>query len=493
MEDWLAAQRRSRPGGLALTFQGQAWTYAQLDDAVEDWCGRLSGAGFQRGEVVAVHLANSPAFVGLIHAFARLGLVLAPLNLRLAEVELAWQAEQLGARWLISDTLEAGRLREAASQAGFSGAPYQVLGLAALRAQPRQDFSPVPVELDAVQAIVFTSGTSGKPKGAVLTFGSHFWSALGSAARLGVLPGDLWLSGLALYHVGGLAVVFRSCLYGTAICLHAGFNLEAVAHSLEQEPVTLISVVPTMLQRLLAAGARFPATLRLVLLGGASATPDLLQACWDRGLPVAPSYGLTETASQVVTMAPDEAHRKPGCVGKPLLFTHLRIVDEAGSDLPVGEVGEICLSGPTLMREYWRNEAATRQSLPSGELHTGDLGYLDTDGDLWVLQRRSDLILSGGENVYPAEVEAVLRQHPAVAEVCVVGVPDKDWGQRVAAMVVLRAGQPVSEADLDAFARQRLAGYKCPRLLRFVEALPQTASGKIARAAVAELLTLPHC
>ncbi|MEZ4728860.1 MAG: o-succinylbenzoate--CoA ligase [Caldilineaceae bacterium] len=355
---------------------------------------------------------------------------------------------------------------------------------------PKTGFS-----LDAPQAIVFTSGTTGQPKGAVLTFANHFWSATASSYRLGLSPAERWLSCLPLYHVGGLAVVFRSCLYGTAIVLHERFDLAAFNVSLERDQITLTSLVPTMLHRLLALrqGQPWPASLRHILLGGAAATPELLAIARESGAPVATTYGLTEAASQVATLCPAEVVRKPGSVGRPLMFTTVRIVDEAGATVPPGEKGEIVVSGPTVMAGYYKNPQATAKTIRTmeqqRELFTGDIGYLDDEGDLWLVQRRNDIIISGGENVYPAEVEAVLRQHPAVAAACVVGLPDAEWGQMVAALVECHPQQSVTANELLAFSRQRLAGYKQPRLLQFTAALPQTASGKVARRTVIEQLS----
>ncbi|RMF05138.1 MAG: o-succinylbenzoate--CoA ligase, partial [Chloroflexi bacterium] len=230
--------------------------------------------------------------------------------------------------------------------------------------------------------------------------------------------------------------------------------------------------------------------LRVILVGGAEVSPQLADSCRELNLPVAATYGLTEAASQVATAAPGDTRRKPGSVGKPLLFSAVRVADPAGNSLPAGEIGEIVVSGPTVMAGYYRQPDATRQALRHGELFTGDLGYLDADGDLFVVQRRSDLIVSGGENVYPAEVERVLRSHPAVADACVVGLPDPEWGQRVAAMVV--CAKPVAKAALRDFCRQQLGGYKQPRLFKFVESLPLTASGKVHRDAVRRQLELEN-
>jgi O-succinylbenzoic acid--CoA ligase len=311
---------------------------------------------------------------------------------------------------------------------------------------------------------------------------------MASAYRLGVERGDRWLSCLPLYHVGGLAVLFRSCLYGTAVIMHDGFHIEAINESLDTQQVTLISLVPTMLYRLLQARTRWPDSLRLVLLGGAAATADLITHAHTANVPIATTYGLTEAASQVATMLPDDMRRKPGCVGKPLLFTAVRIVNENGESCLPGEYGEIVVSGPTIMQGYVNNKEATAKALCNGELYTGDIGYVDEAGDLWLVQRRSDVIVTGGENVYPAEVEAVLKAHPAVTAVCVAGVDHPEWGQQVAAMIVLNKPGAISEAELLTYCRDHLAGYKLPRLIQFAGALPQTASGKIHRQAVAKRL-----
>jgi O-succinylbenzoic acid--CoA ligase len=480
VEDWLSAQRSAHPDGVALTFHGQTWNYANLDDEVNLCCKKLCSLGLELGDILAVHLVNSARYVVLVHAAARLGLVLAPINTRLTHREITWQLERLNARFVISDRLDPSELTQNAS-------PCQVISVAGLWELPEQDYSPLPLDLARLQAVIFTSGTTGTPKGVQVTFAQHFWSALGSSFRLGLHPQDRWLSVLPLYHVGGLAVLYRSCLYGTAVSLQAGFDLDLIARALQQEHITMISLVPTMLQRMLSQGVAFPDSLRLILLGGAAAPKELLEACAQLNLPIAITYGLTETASQVATLPPEAVRLKPGSVGKPLLWNRVQILDDSENILPANAVGEVCVSGPVVMPGYWQDEPATQAVLRGGWLHSGDLGYLDDDGDLWVVQRRTDLIVSGGENVYPAEVEAVLRQHSAVMDVCVVGIPDAEWGQRVVAVVVVKDQLSVTEASLIAFARLSLAGYKIPREVHFVKELPMTASGKVSRQAVTGL------
>jgi o-succinylbenzoate---CoA ligase len=512
--NWLTERAQATPTALALLIGERRWTYGELDQLTGRLAAYLQAQGVRPGDFVAALLPNSLEYVGLIHALARLGAILVPLNTRLTEAEIAWQLEHVGARWVATD--------------------QEIVNCERLivNSEVWETFSPSftihnsQFTIHNSQAVVFTSGTSGRPKGAMLTFANHYHSAMASAERLGVRADDLWLSVLPLYHVGGLAVVWRSCLLGTAVSLHPRFDLPAINHDLDHNPITLISLVPTMLHRLLQTRAHWPATLRLILLGGAAAPPELITQA--NTLPrksvnsdqwtvdsskftihnsqftihnspplIAPTYGLTEAASQVATATPAEAARKPGSAGKPLPGTTIQIVDEQGHPLPPNAIGEIVVTGPTVMVGYFNEQQRTvngergtgndQSSIVNRQssIATGDLGYLDEEGDLWLVQRRSDLIVSGGENVYPAEVEAVLRAHPAVENGCVVGVPDPEWGQKVAALVQLKPEQSLSEADLLAFCRERLAGYKQPRLLQFAPELPLTASGKIAREAVA--------
>lgn len=494
IENWLTARTRATPNALALQIGDRHYRYAELEQIVSGYCRALDKLGVGAKHHVAILLPNRLPYVALIHALARLGAVLVPLNTRLTAAEIQWQLTQSDAQWLIygdefADVI--GQLEQ--------GTACRFIELMTVEAEIGKETEFLPrhrFQLDAPQAIVFTSGTTGRPKGAVLTFANHFWGATASSYRLGLSPQDRWLSCLPLYHVGGLAVVFRSCLYGTAIVLHERFDLDAFDQSLDRDQITLTSVVPTMLHRLLIKrqDKSWPSSLRHILLGGAAATVELLALARQHNAPVATTYGLTEAASQVATMRPEDVFHKPGCVGKPLMFSSVRIVGERGATVPVGEKGEIVVSGPTVMAGYYKNPDATAKVIRTDEqgvreLYTGDIGYLDEDGDLWPVQRRSDLILSGGENVYPAEVEAVLRQHPAILDACVVGIPDAEWGQKVAALVACLPDGAVAEDALNNFCREHLAGYKRPRLIRFVDALPQTASGKIERPRVVDLLT----
>jgi O-succinylbenzoic acid--CoA ligase len=425
----------------------------------------LCEQGVKPGDVVALAATGAP-FAEAFHAVDLCGAVLLPLNTRLAPSELRFQLDDVGARLLLHDgSLE--RLPDAPDLEIAAWGDLPVTSRAPLPA-PRPPGAPF--------VIVFTSGTRGRPRGVVLTRGNLEASARASATHLGVEPHDRWLACMPLFHVGGLSLLVRSALSGIPLVLHERFDAEAVDRALDEDGITLVSLVPTMLQRLLdARGERpAPAALRCVLLGGAAAPGALLDRASQAGFPVAPSYGLTEAASQVAT-CPLAHVRAPRGVGlAPLPGAELRI--EPGS-------GEILVRGPTVMRGYWRRPQDTERALHGGWLHTGDVGEIDAQGHLHVAGRLDDRILSGGENVDPAEVEAALAAHPGVAEAAVAALPDLEFGQRPGAWIVARGPAPEPE-ELRRFCRTRLAGYKIPVTFSFVESLPRGPTGKLLRRAL---------
>lgn len=480
MLDWLTQTARANPDAEALTFGGNTITYAELSAQTDKIVAWLAAHQIKSGDHVGVLMNNRPEYVILIHALMRLGAVLVPLNVRLTLEELAYQINKARVRtvviWYGEHMNKAIDLQ------------CRVIDIA--RADWFSDVSATSREIDlnAPQAIVFTSGTSGRPKGAVLTYANQYHSAIASAFRIGTLPSDRWLCVLPLYHVGGLAIAIRCALYGTTINVQPTFNLEWVNQAIDTQGITLISLVPTMLYRLIEARTSpMPPALRLILLGGAAADPELVSRCQALNIPIATTYGLTEACSQVATQTPTATETKPASVGKAVTGTQVRILDENGQSAPNGQYGELVVSGPTVMQGYYDEPEATAKAIRNGALYTGDIGYIDEEGDLWLVQRRSDLIVSGGENVYPAEVEAALRLHPAVKDVSVVGIDNPEWGQIVAAAVVAHEGSSIDISALQAHARDHLAGYKIPRIIRLIDALPLTASGKIERKSVAKL------
>jgi O-succinylbenzoic acid--CoA ligase len=466
------------PNTLFLAIDGAEISFARMNQLASAGCAMIArAASLSPGDKVGVLMANGMPYVATLLALMRMRLVAVLLNTRLTAAELRWQLTNTDCRLLICDATTA--------------AQADALGINLLELQ-EQCFNAAPSEYDNYGsvnladdfAIVHTSGTSGRPKATLLSFGSIYHSAIASGKKLGRLASERWLCVLPLYHLGGLSIVLRSLIYGTAVDLMPAtpFDVDAVNWKLANHPITMVSLVPTMLQRLLDAKTRpWNPQLRLILLGGEAPSPELLQRCIAAKLPIATSYGLTETASQVATAMPTLVYQKPGTVGKPLMGVQVRILDAAGEYAAPMVPGELLVAGGTVMRAYYNDPEATAKALRAGWLHTGDIGYLDEDGDLFILQRREDLIVSGGENIYPAEVEAALGKHPAVSAIVVFGQPDAKWGQRVAAVVERHEGKATSPTELIAFAREHLAPYKIPRQIAFVDALPRTASCKIQR------------
>jgi O-succinylbenzoic acid--CoA ligase len=494
MPDWLRQRAASTPERLALICRDECISYAELDRAVDVCARRLRDAGVAAGARVAILAGNGAGFAIAVHAVARAGAVLVPLNLRLTPAELVWQLADCHATHLVHDASRSDFARSLA----VGTAALQLLGLERLTARPevhpelsRRDLEgranmrsqEVRFDLAATHSIIYTSGTTGRPKGALLTYGNHFWSAAGSALNLGLRPEDRLLACLPLFHVGGLAILLRSVIYGTTAVVHESFDPARVNAAIDNDGVTIVSVVANMLQRMLAErnGKLYPPTLRCVLLGGGPAPEPLLRDCAALGVPVVQTYGLTEAASQVATLAPEDALRKLGSAGKPLFGTEVSILAADGAICAADLPGEIVVRGPTVMPGYLNSPGETARALDGGWLHTGDVGYVDSEGYLYVLDRRDDLIVSGGENVYPAEIEAVLQSHSEVVEAGVYGAADERWGQTPVAVVVLRDGSGVTAEDLVAFCRERLAAYKTPSRIVFAPSLPRNAAGKLVR------------
>jgi o-succinylbenzoate---CoA ligase len=450
LEDPVRRHARERPGALAVRAGGRDLTYAELDAAVTDEARRLAADGVGEGNRVATTLPAGAPFATLLHALPRLRAVLVPLSPRLPHAE---QDRLLD-------------LVEPKAVVGSAVRSTQSAGEAQDDRSAAEDLSPLELDPDALHTVLFTSGSTGTPKPVELTYANHLASARASAANIGVEPSDRWLGVLPVHHVGGLAILLRSAIYGTAAIVHERFEPEAAKRSLESGEATLVSLVPTQLQRLADAGLEAAPELRGALLGGGPVPRELLAWAAERGLPVLQTYGMTESASQIATLGASEAleRTRRGSAGRPLPEVELRIAPETG---------EILVRGPMVSRVALGSD---------GWLHTADHGSLDEDGYLWVEGRIDDLIVTGGENVAPAEVEEALASHPAVAEAAAVGLPDPGWGRAVTAYVVLDShAEPPSEEELVAHCRQQLAAFKAPKRVHRVRSLPRTASGKVAR------------
>jgi o-succinylbenzoate---CoA ligase len=419
VQEWLTKAAGERPGHPALVVEGREVTYAELDAAASRVARRLGARGVGRGDRVATTLPAGLAFAELLHALPRLGAVLVPLN--------------------PADPVRAGAALTVTAPVEGAEADVPLRGT---------------LDPDAVHTVIHTSGTSGRPKAVELTYGNHHASALASAENLGSAADDRWLGVLPLFHVGGLAVLIRSAIYRTTAVLDSRFDAARVRGALEAGAITLASFVPTMLARLREAGLQRAPRLRAALLGGGPIPSELLDWALAAGVPVCPTYGMTETASQIVTALPGERS------GRPL----------PGVELRIGQGGEILVRGPMV---------APGALAADGWLHTGDRGRLDEEGRLHVEGRLKEIIVTGGENVAPAEVEEALLGHPAVSDAGVTGLADPEWGEAITAYVVLTG--EVSPAALRDWARGRLAPHKVPKRIVIVHSLPRNAAGKLLR------------
>ena len=438
IDDWLAQRAQSCPERTALIADGAEVTYAELE-AEANWVARrLYAHGVRRGSTAALTMHPRREQVVLTHALMKVGAALLPLSPRLTEAE----------RTRIVEVTE----------------PMVNLDDPGLLTQTEADMPMLGEhDTDDVCAYVLSSGSTGTPKTIGLTYGNFLWSAMGGAYNIGVDPADRWLCCMPLSHIAGLSIVIRSAIYGTTAVVHDGFEVERVARSLSEDGITVVSLATTMLSRLLDAEADLSGP-RAILVGGGPVPESILATALDRGATVVQTYGLTETCSQVTTLAPEDALRKLGSAGRPLLSSHVRIRD-----------GEILVQGPTV---------APGRYDESGWLHTGDLGHIDEEGFLYVSDRIDDMIVTGGENVVPSEVEEVLLTHPAVVEAAVVGREDPEWQQAVTAVVVLSPGAAVTPDELRHHCAATLAGYKVPKRVELAAALPRTPSGKLMRRAL---------
>ena len=488
MRDWLSHRAAATPDDLAVidADTDTRWSYSGLDAAVDETAGRLANLGVDAGDQIGTLLPRTFLGVCLLHAAQRLGVTLVPLNHRLTAEELGAQIDQLELTLVVCDIDTEPTAVEAVEKVPIASIDEpQWAAVKSFKDVAPAAIDPVEWQREEPQLIVFTSGSTGAPKPVVLTMGNLLASAIASAFRLGVDPADRWLLTLSLYHVGGIAPIFRSTLYGTAIVVRSDFDPGQAADDLDRYDVTVVSLVPTMLKSMLDRRGTLSDSLRVVLLGGAPADDALIQRCENYSVPVHPTYGMTETASQVATARPTDAFDRPGTVGRPLLWIDVTVLGDDDEPVAPGESGELVVSGPTVTPGY---DGESGEAFCPYGLRTGDVGYQTEDGSLFVVNRIDDRITSGGETIDPGAIVAVLTDHEAIEAAAVVGVPDEQWGERVTALVV-STDDDLSVEAVDGHCREHLAGFKCPKTIVFVDELPRTASGSVDRPAAREAVT----
>lgn len=451
---WLSKQADLKPNQLALEYNGkETLSFQELAQASQSMARRLANLGVEKGSHIALLSQNNVNMIIAIHALSYLGAVAVLLNTRLSANELQFQINDAKVNLLVTSVFFSDKTEgiDVPQKKSFSE----------LQRLPEKE---VPLQNELVLndpfTIIYTSGTTGFPKGVVHTYGNHWWSAIGSALNLGISPQDKWLTVLPLFHVSGLSTLFKSVIYGMPIYLMTSFEPEKVHEALMKNHITMISVVTVMLQRLLEqmATERYPEQLRCVLLGGGPAPKPVLEQARKKEVPVFQSYGLTETSSQIVTLSPQDALRKIGSAGKPLVPAQLKIHDPSTRG-----VGEIYVKGPMVTKGYFNNPTADQKAFQTDWLKTGDLGYLDEEGFLYVVDRRNDLIISGGENIYPSEIESVVSELTGVQEVGVTNRSDDQWGEVPVAFIVKDTQNVLDEEMVQTYLKSRLASYKVPK------------------------------
>ena len=460
------ARRALLDGGrTALVCGEHSLTFGVLSELAERAASALAANGIRRGDRVALLAKNGIEFYALYHAAARLGAVLCPINWRLTAPEVAFILDHSGAKLLIFET-EFER-----TIAALPPVPSldQRLPLdagaepaAALTAYPQMR-EPCLAEPNDPLLLVYTSGTTGRPKGAVLTQAQMAWSSITMSCTLDYHRGDVGLIPVPMFHVGGLSFATLSVQMGAKAVLLPSWEASAALELIEREGVNHFFAVAAMLDGLAQAPGLAAADLtklRWIMSGGAPVPVDLIKAFAARGVPVIQTYGSTETAGPAVVVDIPNAVSKAGAAGLPFFHTDIRIVDDRGAALPAGAPGEVQVRGPHLTSGYWRDEEATALAFDGAWFRSGDIGRIDEDGYLYILDRKKDMIVSGGENVYPAEIERVLAKHPGVAEVAVIGVRDARWGETVCAVVVPAAGEPPTLEALVEQCGEELARYK---------------------------------
>ncbi|WP_034271457.1 acyl-CoA synthetase [Haloechinothrix halophila] len=489
---WPARRARKTPDTVAVISGDDRWTYAQQYQRATRLAHALRQLGVRRGDRVAMLAPNHPVFLETLFASGMLGAVFVPLNTRLAAPELAHCLTDSGSGVLIyapeyaavvTETGYSGR-RVAVANAGADALDIEEL-IASQVSEPLDE----PVSLDDACMIMYTSGTTGKPKGAVLTHGNITWNSLNVVIDVDLAGDEVTLVVAPLFHTAGLNMTcLPTLLKGGTVILEPTFDPDRVLELIEHRRVTYLFGVPAMYDAI-AASPRWPeadlSSLRQLTCGGAPVPPATIRTYLERGLAFSQGYGMTETSPGALYLTRDMSETKAGSAGVPHFFTDVRLVDPDGIDVGQGEKGEILVSGPTVMAGYWNLPDETARSYHDGEwFRTGDVGVTDEDGFVSIVDRVKDVIISGGENIYPAEVESVLLEHPAVTECAVVGIPDEKWGEVGRAVVAVTTDAEVSETDLLEFLSTTLARYKVPKSVAIVDELPRNAAGKVLRKTV---------
>jgi fatty-acyl-CoA synthase len=501
--DWLRRREILSPDKVALLdglHDYRPVTYREWNRAANRTAHWLASLGVGQGDLVAILSMNCVEYLDVWFACGKLGAIMQTLNWRLAAGELCSLLADVTPKMLLygpdlAAQVEAirGEVRGIEVYAILDGNALAVARDHALSEREAcTDAPPPPVELtwDSPWVLCYTGGTTGLPKGAILTHGNVTWNSINTIVSWGVFPSDRTILNMPLFHTGGLNVLTAPLVHvgGTSIVCRQ-VDIDQMFDLIEHMGVTIYFSVPTMFiaqqAHLRWEEADF-SKLRWVISGGAPCPPPVFEKWWARGVDFKMGYGLTESGPNTFSMTAEDARRKPGSVGVPMFHVDVKVVRPDGETCAPDELGELLIRGPHIVPGYWNRPEETREALAGGWLHTGDLARCDAEGFYYIVGRSKEMIISGGENVYPAEVEAVMSEHPSVAAVAVIGVPDERWGEVGRAIVVLKPGAEQDDDALLDYCRERLARYKAPKSIVYVEALPTTGAGKIDKRRLAE-------
>ena len=466
--NWLSQRANLSGNRMALSYDKQQWTFSEINQLALGYAGKLASFSITSETRVAILAKSHPEAVFVMYACLHVGCEMVMLNERLSAVELNYQLEDSGVSYLLVDNELQGNI-DFRNKISFS----EIKRVTVEKFETKMEW-----DENRTLSIMYTSGTTGYPKGVRQTAENHFSSAVSSALNLGVSPDDVWLCVMPLFHISGFSILMRSLIYGMGVQLHSKFDAEICAHELSTGTVTHMSVVAVMLERILyqleTEKMNVSKNFKVMLAGGGPVPVSYIEEAEKFGISVLQTYGMTETSSQTTTLQPADAKRKIGSSGKPLFLYQIKIAEDAA----VGEKGEIQIRGPQVTSGYI-GKYADRKVQSDGWFSTGDIGFVDEEGFLFIVDRRSDLIVSGGENIYPAEIEKILVGHAAVREAGVCGLADVKWGEVPVAFVVLN--KAVEMDILMDFLKLQLAGYKIPKFIQEVDALPRNASNKVLR------------
>jgi fatty-acyl-CoA synthase len=483
--DWLESRARLTPNRIAIVDgeTGQRWNYLEMYERVSRITKHLYEVGIEKGDRVALLSPNHVCYFDLFFACRNLGAIFVPLNWRLSPYEIEYMLGNCSPKILAfhSECEDLATEAQVTHSMQVDGIKYEKI----MSHNIEHPFNLYPAELKESDpcTIIYTGGTTGKPKGVVLTNGSIFWNSVNTILSWNLTMQDITLTYLPMFHTGGLNALSMPILHsGGTVVIACEFEVEKTIQLLNQEKCTIVLLVPTMYHMLVQSRrfleAEFP-TVQTFLSGGAPCPHTIYQAFEEKGLQFKEGYGLTEAGPNNFYIEPNHSRKKRGSVGKPMFYNQIKLAGDDGNEVRTGDVGEILIQGGHVFDHYWNNPQATAETIVNGWLNTGDLATRDADGDYYIMGRKKDMIITGGENVYPLEVEHLISQHPAVKETAVFGLPDHKWGEMVTAVIVLREGMTLDENELIEYCSRKLGRYKIPKKTIIVDELPKTPVGKI--------------